>query len=146
MRIIRILAPLTICICMLFLLMNQFFSYDKKYRYIYLLITLLFIVAFSMESEYVYGCKYLFFDCKYDSVLEYKKNNSESPDKALSCQESNRVCWRRSLMLSFMIFLILNIVNPSHTTNFIVFILAWFLLYFYFNFDAYHRFGDLCFK
>lgn len=63
------------------------------------------------------------------------------------CDEMNRVCWRRAMSLSFIILLILNNFYyryegclTAEAINITIFFLIFFLLYFYFNWDQYHRY------
>jgi uncharacterized protein YacL len=86
-------------------------------------------------------------------VLTYVENGrfEQDKDKDLSkwtaCDELNRVCWRRALSISFIIFLISNSIYPnSLNNNFLLLLITTFILYFYFNYDIYHRFKAICDK
>lgn len=103
----------------------------------------LFAIALSMftfihETESI-KCSPL--GCSLDKNKEIYKETNLSP----ACLEVKRVNWRRAYLLAFIIFTVLNLVSLENiTVNFIVLLFSWFCLYWYFNFDNYHRFNLAC--
>lgn len=103
----------------------------------------LFAIALSMftfihETESI-KCSPL--GCSLDKNKEIYKESSLSP----ACLEVKRVNWRRAYLLAFIIFVVLNVVSLENiSNNFIILLFTWFCLYWYFNFDNYHRFNLAC--
>jgi len=123
----------------MFLLMIFYQVYsltNPKSKMFYLFLLSLVIVAYSYEGDYI-GCSYN--NCSLDNN---KKTLMEKKEK-IACQEVNRVNWRRSLLLSFLVFALMNNIT-SFEVNILPFILSFFIIYFYFNFDTYHRFNLTC--
>jgi hypothetical protein len=134
------------------------FKHMGKYRLIFALICSLTLVALYYESD--------FSGCSLNNCLDSNVRQKIGDGKNLACQEMNRVCWRRSLILSFVVLIFINglifftnscdmpLLNDSTTLmsqnehrysiNFVIFMFIWFLLYFWFNFDQYHRFKIFC--
>jgi hypothetical protein len=110
-------------------------------RVLYLLLSTIAIASLVYEFE-VMGCTPN--NCTLD-------RNRETVEKALktesfACQEANRVNWRRAFLLAFIPFLFLNsFQSTTFEMNILTFLITLFILYFYFNFDAYHR-ADLACK
>jgi hypothetical protein len=62
-----------------------------------------------------------------------------------ACKEADRITWRRALMLSFVMFVMLNHVRQKTCRMHFVFLLLKFvILKLYFDFDAHHRFEAVC--
>ncbi len=93
------------------------------------------VIALYYESN-ENGCS--IYDCSDHTVIKSITTTN------IACKENNRVSWRRSNILSFIVLIVLNSVHSNYNANLIVFFITWFLLYFYFNFDQYHRFRLLC--
>lgn len=109
-------------------------------RLLYILLSTIAIASLVYEFE-VMGCTPS--NCTLD-------RNRETVEKALktesfACQEANRVNWRRAFLLAFIPFLFLNGFQTRFEMNALTFMITLFVLYFYFNFDAYHR-SDLACK
>jgi hypothetical protein len=107
------------------------------YMFIFLFIISMTALAVHYESSSS-GCSIE--NCSDENVA---KNISS---KDLACQETNRVTWRRTIILSFIILLALNVVFENYERNIGMFCFIWFVLYFAFNFDQFHRFKVLCDK
>jgi hypothetical protein len=122
---------------LLFLLLSlkQLQSYNGSYRIIYLIIIVLSVIAIKYEIDAT-GCS--FFNCKDETTgTKIDKTN-------LACGEMNRVCWRRAIILSTFVLILLGVINENNKMNLVIWFVLFFLLYFYFNFDQYHRFRVLC--
>lgn len=110
-------------------------------RALYLLMCTIAVACVMYEFE-VMGCTPS--NCTLD-------RNRETVEKALkkesfACQEANRVNWRRAFLLAFIPFLFLNSFrSTTFEMNILTFLATLFILYFYFNFDVYHR-ADLACK
>jgi hypothetical protein len=128
--------PITFLL-LLFLLLSfkQFQTYNGTYRILYLIIIVLACIATKYETDST-GCG--FFDCKDET------SRSKLDKTHLACNEMNRVCWRRAIILSTIVLLVSGIVNENNKINLVIWFVLFFLLYFYFNFDQYHRFRVLC--
>jgi hypothetical protein len=100
---------------------------------------LLFILLFALNYEaYFLGC--------YPGNCELS-TNMEKIDGDFACQESRRVNWRRSFIISFIPLFTMNcFFIEDFNKNLIYFIIQFFILYFYFNFDGYHRSSLACNK
>lgn len=97
---------------------------------------ILTLIAITYESRYM-GCG--LYDC------EPKTNKHSLPQESFACVESERVNWRRAEILSFLCFLVLFWLDPTDVPRHLVFfVIAWAILYFYFNFDQYHRSSIAC--
>jgi hypothetical protein len=123
----------------LFLIMIFYQVYsltNKKSKIFYLFLLSLAIVAYSYEGDFI-GCSY------NNCTLDNNKKTLNGHKEKIACQEVNRVNWRRSLLLSFSVFVIMNNITPFEI-NILPFILMFFAIYFYFNFDTYHRFNLAC--
>lgn len=123
----------------MFLLMIVYQVYsltNMKIKVFYLFLLSLAAVAYSYEGEFI-GCSYK--NCRLDNNEKALNGKKEK----FACQEVNRVNWRRSLILSFVVFVIMNNITPFEI-NLLPFILSFFIIYFYFNFDTYHRFNLAC--
>lgn len=113
-------------------------SQTKILSTLFLFTIALSIFTFIHETESI-KCSPL--GCSLDQNKEIYKETSLSP----ACLEVKRVNWRRAYLLAFIIFTVLNIVSLENIgTNFIVLLFSWFCLYWYFNFDNYHRFNLAC--
>jgi len=101
-----------------------------------LLFFILVCVCLYYESKTL-GCT--FSDCS----LERNRatlNRSMAKMPSFACQESVRVNWRRANIIAFGLFVVLTILwTQDEAKNMIVYLLLWVILYFYFNFDQYHR-------
>jgi len=85
------------------------------------------------------GCS--LFDC---SIQKNRSALQDTSEQRL-CREGNRVNWRRAFLFAFCIFIVLNIVYSEDTLKNVAVMLCTFtFLYFYLNFDAYHRFSIWC--
>lgn len=105
---------------------------------VFLFAIALSIFTFIHETESI-KCSPL--GCSLDKNKEIYKETSLSP----ACLEVKRVNWRRAYLLAFIIFTLLNVVSlDTISKNFIVLLFTWFCLYWYFNFDNYHRFNLAC--
>ena len=121
----------------LLMILYQIYSLtNPKSKMFYLFLLSLAIVAYSYEGDFI-GCSYS--NCTLDNN---KKTLIEKKEK-IACQEVNRVNWRRSLLLSFSVFVLMNNIT-TFEVNILPFILSFFVIYFYFNFDTYHRFNLAC--
>lgn len=61
------------------------------------------------------------------------------------CDDKDRIAWRRSIAIGFFCFLLVNYIYPQDTLkNVVLYILFVFILYFYFNWDQFHRYRNLC--
>ena len=121
----------------LLMILYQIYSLsNQKSRMFYLFLLSLATVAYSYEGDFI-GCSYN--NCKLDNNEKALNGNKQN----FACQEVNRVNWRRSLLLSFAVFVIMNNITPFEM-NILPFILSFFVIYFYFNFDTYHRFNIAC--
>lgn len=133
----KIIISLIILIVIL-IIFKQTFLYTSCMKLLYVLIILMTVVAISYEMRDS-GCS--FFKCEDSDVQKIISNND------LACTEANRVCWRRSIIISTVILIILNIVNKQQPIiNLLTFFILFFVLYFVFNFEQYHRFRILCTK
>lgn len=113
-------------------------SQNKIVSNLFLFTIVLSIFTFIHETESI-KCSPL--GCSLELNKKIYKETSLSP----ACLEVKRVNWRRAYLLSFIIFVILNIVSiTTISTNFVVLLFSWFCLYWYFNFDNYHRFNLAC--
>lgn len=107
----------------------------NKIFYCILLCILLF--ALNYEAHFL-GC--------YPGNCEIS-SNIEKIDDNFACQESNRVNWRRAFILSFIPVIVMNcFFIKDFNKHLIYFIIQFFLLYFYLNFDSYHRSSLACNK
>lgn len=80
-------------------------------------------------------------DCSLEENKKLYTEGSLSP----VCLEVKRVNWRRAYLLSFIIFTVLNLVSIDNiSSNLVALLFTWFCLYWYFNFDSYHRFNLAC--
>lgn len=131
----RFLLTLIIIFCFLIILFKQLINYHSYFRYIFILLFMICVIALYYESN-ENGCS--IYDCSDHSVIKSITTTN------IACKENNRVSWRRSNILSFIVLIVLNSVHSNYNANLIVFFITWFLLYFYFNFDQYHRFRLLC--
>ena len=121
----------------LLMIFYQIYSLSNtKNKMFYIFLLSLVIVAYSYEGDYI-GCSYS--NCNIDNNKKALLDNKEK----IACQEVNRVNWRRSLILSFCVFVIMNNFT-SFEVNILPFFLSLFVIYFYFNFDSYHRFNLAC--
>lgn len=121
-----------------FIYFKQLLIYHDDFKVIFILILIIVIIAMSYESRES-GCNFL--KCQDEDVIKIISKNYDD----LACKEMSRVCWRRAIILSFVVLLILNIFyKDNQVMNLMIFICVWFLLYFWFNFDQYHRFRVLC--
>lgn len=101
-------------------------------KMILILINLMVFIAFIYESKFLH-CGI------YDCSLTTNEHSIKSTE-TFACQESSRVNWRRAIILAFIILCVLIVINENENNkNIVVFIIVWSLLYFYFNFDQYHR-------
>jgi hypothetical protein len=88
------------------------------------------------------GCSVV--DCTMKNNRLARGQDSRDCEQRL-CREGNRVNWRRAYLLAFLMFLILNIAYPESTLrNAMLMVCLFAFLYFYMNFDAYHRFSIWC--
>lgn len=133
----RFCLSLLIILIILIILFNQMKNYDYYFRYVFVLLFFIFVMALYYESN-ENGCS--IYDCSDHTVTKSVKTTN------VACKENDRVSWRRSNILSFIILAVLNSVHSNYNINLVVFFITWFLLYFYFNFDQYHRFRLLCDK
>jgi len=132
----KLLLLLYSCFFMfLFMILYQIYSLTKmKSKLFYLFLLSLAIVAFYYEGNSL--------SCSPNNCSLEKNKKSIKGDK-FACREVNRVNWRRSLLISFIVFAIMNNITPFDI-NILPFILSFFAIYFYFNFDTYHRFNIAC--
>ncbi len=128
--------------------------------YTILVLTMFGLLIFSSVKQYqnLKDYKTLFISIAIVSILaiSIEINNvfkTEKTDTFTPCEEMNRVCWRRSILLSFIILLLLNYFyiqnNNSKSHNFeeiniLIFFFIFFIIYFYLNWDQYHRAGTVC--
>jgi len=134
------MKKLSVYVCYsVFLLMVLYQIYsliNPKSKMFYLFLLSLVFVAYSYEGDFI-GCSYS--NCTLDNNKKALNDNKEK----IACQEVNRVNWRRSLLLAFSVFVVMNNITPFEV-NILPFILSFFVIYFYFNFDTYHRFNLAC--
>jgi hypothetical protein len=109
---------------------------NPKSKIFYIFLLSLVIVATSYEGEFI-GCS------PGNCSLDNNKKTLTGYKQKIACQEVNRVNWRRSLILAFSVFVIMNNIT-SFEANILPFFLSFFAIYFYFNFDTYHRFNLAC--
>ena len=122
-----------ICIILVLFQIFQIKLPINKIFYCILLFILLF--ALTYESRFL-GC--YIGNCKLSG-------NIEKIDDNFACQESNRVNWRRAFIISFIPLFTMNcFFIEDFNKNLIYFIIQFFILYFYFNFDGYHRSSLAC--
>ena len=114
------------------------FASSPLERVLCVFICLLTLVAVTYESRAL-GCGL------YDCQLETNQEVIQKSDKSYACMEASRVNWRRAEILAFIIFMILFLGEPTLVKKHIVmFALIWAILYFYFNFDQFHRSTVAC--
>jgi hypothetical protein len=135
MKYIRLVITFFILLVLLKIIYGQFLLYPADQKYIFMFLCFLLLLALYYESM-ENGCGIL--DCTDGSVQQ------NIDDKELACRETDRVCWRRSLILSFIILVISNAINPNYGKNLSIFFFVWAILYFYFNFDQFHRYRVMC--
>lgn len=120
----------------------QFFAL-KNYanRFIYLLLSSIALLCLVYEFDFI-GCSAN--NCSPD-------RNKETVEKSIgqesfACQEAKRVNWRRSFLVAFIPFIFLNGFQTTTTfeTNTLTFFITLYIVYFYLNFDAYHRANVAC--
>jgi uncharacterized membrane protein len=125
-----ILFTTFIIFLLLILLTSVYFQYqnvNEKYKFLFITICIISIYS----TIFTYHDRYLF------ETEDYK---NWTP-----CDDKDRICWRRSIMLGFFCFLLVNYVYPKDTLNNIVlYALFIFIFYFYFNWDQFHRYRCLC--
>ena len=127
-----------LCIILVLFQIFQIFQIKLTINKIFYCI-LLFILLFALNYEaHFLGC--------YPGNCELS-TNMEKIDGDFACQESRRVNWRRAFILSFIPVLVMNcFFIQDFNKHLIYFIIQFFLLYFYFNFDGYHRSSLACNK
>ena len=120
------------------MILYQIYSIENaKHKLLYISLLSLCIVAFIYEGQYL-GCS------PNNCTLEQnEKALNNKNGESVACQETKRVNWRRSFLLAFAVFVFMNNIS-SFETNLFSFILMFFVIYFYFNFDIYHRFSIAC--
>lgn len=133
----RISISFIILATLFMIMVKQFLKFEGQYRLLYVLLFFMFLLALYYETM-SNGCGII--DCS-DKTVE---NSIDT--KNLACRENDRVSWRRSMILSFIILTMTNFINTNYQINLILFFMVFLLLYFYFNFDAFHRFRVLCNK
>ena len=135
-----ILKILLTWIALCFGMISFFMMYCAKtylIKTVILILILLTLTAVIYESQF-YGCG--LYDCSLS-----RNQETIIPTKSFSCTESQRVNWRRAEILAFLVFIFLFLVNHDDLQkNLVVFVIVWFLLYFYFGFDQYHRSALAC--
>ena len=100
------------------------------------------IFTFIHETESI-RCSPL--GCSLDENKKIYTEDNKLDEISPACLETKRVNWRRAYLLSFISFTVLNLVSlDTISTNFVVLLFVWFVLYWYFNFDSYHRFNLAC--
>lgn len=103
------------------------------YQWVYACLSALTLIAAIYESR--------FMDCHFYSC----PTSTTQTAQEFTCQESTRINWRRAEIISFLILLVVNLVHPKqYSPNLLIFLVSWALLYFYFNFDQYHRATQVC--
>ena len=120
----------------LLMICHQMYLLTLKNRIIYLFLLSVAITAVVYESSFI-GCT------PDNCTLDRNREKVKQSQTSFACQESNRVNWRRAFLISFILFVFMNSISPFET-NLFIFIFCLFLTYFYFNFDAYHRFEVAC--
>jgi hypothetical protein len=131
----RFYLTMVILFCFLIILFKQLIHYQPYFRYIFILLFMICLIALYYESN-ENGCS--IYDCSDNTV------SKSITTQNLACKENDRVSWRRANILSFIVLIALNSVHSNYNANLIIFFITWFLLYFYLNFDQYHRFRILC--
>lgn len=132
-------------ICFCYLVFLQYIQISKSTyplaKQVFLLIVIVSLISFTYEANAV-ECSPT--DCSLNrNKLLFKNGNGSVA--SVACNELERVNWRRAYLLSFVIFVVLNFVSSETIhINMIVLLFSWFILYWYFNFDTYHRFKVAC--
>ena len=103
-----------------------------------LFITLTFLLFFALISEGKDTRCLPLFNCPDDFGKQFINN-----PKKLACTERHRVNWRRALIIAYFILLVINIINYQNY-NFIIFLFTFSSIYYYLNFDQYHRYHQAC--
>lgn len=117
-----------------------YFAPSPLQKILCVLICLLTLTAVTYESRAL-GCG--LYDCQLETNHQVIKNSN----KSFACMEASRVNWRRAEILAFIIFIILFLGEPTTVNKHVVmFALVWAILYFYFNFDQFHRCTVACEK
>jgi hypothetical protein len=83
--------------------------------------------------------------CSISDCSETK--NSSVTNGQTICNEANRITWRRSVMIAFIIFIFTNIVYPPphwQKSNLVIFLFVTSIMYFFLNFEQYHRYRLMC--
>ena len=111
----------------------QIYSLKPINRVLYLFMASLAITAIIYESTFI-GCTAN--NCTPDRNRETITGHKQQ--ESFACQEANRVNWRRAYLIAFIPFVLMNSI-ASFETNVLTFIITLFVVYFYFNFDSYHR-------
>lgn len=110
-----------------------FFRLPFLYQWIYACLSAFTLIAAVYESR--------FMNC---NVYHCPPSTTQTPEQFV-CQESTRINWRRAEILAFMILVVVNLVHPKqYSPNLLLFIVSWALIYFYLNFDQYHRATQVC--
>jgi hypothetical protein len=121
------------------LVFDQFVATKSKTLFALIVAIALVNVAYEMREM---GCSVS--DCSLKTNRAAQQDARGDCDRRL-CREGGRVNWRRAYLLAFCVFLVLNFVYPdSFLKNVAIMVCVFALLYFYFNFDAYHRFAIWC--
>ena len=123
-RLLYLIFFLLIFICILYVIYLQYGATSNKLLFIYIFFVAMIAIALTVNETLCF--------------------NGDEVKRWSPCREMNRLTWRRSIILAFIIFLIVNGLYPGSNLNFIVFLLTLMLLYFFFNFDQYHRFKLIC--
>lgn len=109
------------------------------FKLIYLLLITLLLIAITYESK--------FLGCSPGSCTLEKNKSVLSSSQSFACSEAERVNWRRTYIISFIILFIFNCFALNNfELNLVYFLITWSLLYFYFNFEQYHRYSLECLK
>lgn len=105
---------------------------DPKLKMLYIIFPILLFIAYNKEADDS-GCK--------------GGACSSLPEKDIVCTEAKRVAWRRAYMVSFIVFYFFSVTQERQTYyNVYLFMAVWLLLYFYINYEQYHRFQIFCDK
>lgn len=99
---------------------------DIPERLIYLL-----IIGFSLWGVYVESIH-----GKYDHEAKKIKN--------YACEENSRIAWTRAVAICILPFFFVSIFYPNVKQNILYFLISFFCVYFYFNWDNYHRSRIVC--
>jgi len=123
-------------LALLAIYLYSMYTMTLPYKLLYLLIGALAVQGAMMEMESM-GCT--IDDCSDENVYRTLKTDN------VACAEYTRPNWRRVLVMTFFVLLLLNLVNPTNVPmNFLAFFLSFTFWYFYMGFDGYHPIRVLC--